>query len=163
MAEPKIMTGARAVFKVNNKVIAYATNVGWRIGIPHQPINVLGRYSAARLEPLGYDVTVNCGVLRFTKEGGQGNSAEAQDVRPKLQQLISWGDVTVEIIDRKTNETVLFVERARLTDQASNIDARGVWTETWTFVGIIAENSDAKDQAEASPAGKTPPNTAAAE
>ena len=69
MALPKVMTGARAVLKIDNKPLAFATNVGYRVAIPHAPVNVLGRYSAARHEPLGYDVTVNCGILRFVDAG----------------------------------------------------------------------------------------------
>jgi len=164
MATPKIMTGARAIFSIDNEVVAFATNVGYRIAIPHAPINVLGRYSAARQEPLGYDVTVNAGVLRFTSPGGKGNAPDkASTIQPTLNDIINKDDITIEIKDRKTKETVLLVSRARLTDRGGNMGARDLLTENWTFVGIVGEDGDAQGQAEASPPNGIAPNTGAAE
>ena len=71
--EPKVMSGPRAILKIDGKVIAYASNVSWVRITQYNPINVLGLYSTARFEPTGYDCTVNCNIFRFTKEGGKGN------------------------------------------------------------------------------------------
>ena len=163
MALPKIMTGARAVLKIKDSIIAFATNVGYRISIPHAPVNVLGRYSAARHEPIGYDVTVNCGVLRFADAGGKGNSADgALQIAPKVQDIINFDDIKIEIIDRKTDQTILLVHRARCTDRGGNLGARDLLTENWTFVGIVGEDEESGPQNEASSPGSEPPNTGAA-
>jgi len=147
---PKVMTGARAILKINKNPVAFATNVGYRIAIPHAPINVLGRYSAARHEPLGYDVTVTCGTMRFVESGGKGNSPDNATVgiQPMVGNIMKQEDISIEITDRKTGETVLVVNRARLTDRGGNMGARDLLTENWTFVGIIAESSDAPEQGE---------------
>lgn len=164
MALPKMMTGARAILKIDNKVVAFATNVSYTVSIPHAPINVLGRFSAARHEPLGYDVTVNCGVLRFSEAGGGGNSADGiANIQPTLQDLINKEDIKIEIMDRKTDQTILLVSRARLTNKSGNMGARDLLSESYTFVGIVAENSEALGQQEASTPGSIPPNTGAAE
>lgn len=169
MATPKIMTGARAIFKVTTpageKTIAYATNVSYRIAIPSATVVVLGRYSAARIEPLGVDVTVNCGVLRFTGVSGSGNSPvnPSLQIQPTLQQLINSEDIKIEIRDRKTNEPVLLVTRAKLTDRGGNIGARDMASENWTFIGIWAVDGDALEQEESSSPGPIPPNTEAAQ
>lgn len=168
---PKVMTGARAILKIKGgagqppRMVAMATNVGYRVAIPHSPINVLGRYTAAGFEPLGMDVTVNCGVLRFPKSGGSGNSpaSTAQGIQPKLQEIMTFEDLQIEIIDRKTNDTIALVARARLTDRGGNMGARDLLAENWTFVGVLLESSDAPEQEEASPAGHEGPNVEAAE
>ena len=162
MALPKIMTGARAILKINNKILAFATNVGYRIAIPHAPINVLGRYSAARHEPLGYDVTVNCGALRFAESGGGNAPDGAAGIQPKLQDIINQDDIKIEIIDRKTSQTVLVVNRARLTDRGGNMGARDLLTENYTFVGIVGESEESGPQEESSAPGAIDPNTGAA-
>ena len=154
MSTPLIMTGARAILRItsgaNKRIVAFATNVGYRIAIPHAPVTVLGKYAAARFEPLGYDVTVNCGSLRFTKEGGAGNSPDSpsQGIQPTLQQIMTFDDIAIEIIDRKTNETLIHIARARLTDRGGNLGARDMLTENWTFVGIVATSGDSGDQTE---------------
>lgn len=163
MALPKIMTGARAILKIDNKIIAFATNVGYRIAIPHAPVNVLGRYSTARHEPLGLDVSVNCGILRFTEEGNKGNAPDGlAALMPKVQDIINKDDIKIEILDRKTGQTILVVNRARLTDRGGNMGSRDLLTENWTFVGIIGESSESGPQDESSSPGSTPPNTGAA-
>ena len=168
---PKVMTGARAILKVKGgagqppRIVAMATNVGYRVAIPHAPINVLGRYTAAGFEPLGMDVTVNAGILRFPKAGGGGNAPDntGQGIQPKLQEIMTFEDLQIEIIDRKTNEVICLVARARLTDRGGNMGARDLLAENWTFVGVLMESSDAPEQEESSPAGNEPPNTEAAE
>ena len=148
MAFPKIMTGARAKLSINGAAVAFATNVGYRIAIPHAPINVLGRYSAARHEPLGYDVTVTCGVMRFVDEVG-GNSPDVESlIQPTVQTIMDKEDMKIEILDRKNGKTILVVNRARLTDRGGNMGARDLLTENWTFVGIIADSEGATGQSD---------------
>ena len=148
---PKVMTGARAIFSIAGKPVAFATNVGYRIAIPHAPVNVLGRFSAARHEPLGYDVTVTCGVMRFIADGG-GNAPDDPlvDIQPTVDGILNKEDMEISIIDRKSQKTILHVGRARLTDRGGNMGARDLLTENWTFVGIIADSDEAPGQGEAS-------------
>lgn len=160
------MTGARAILRANNQIVAFATNVGYRIIIPHGAVNVMGRYSAARHEPLGYDVTVNCGVMRFTGPGspGTGNSADApgDEIMARVNDIISLEELSIEIIDRATDQKVLLVSRARMTERSGNMSARDMLAENWTFVGVIAESGDSPNQQESSAPGTTLPNTEAA-
>jgi hypothetical protein len=164
MALPKVMTGARAILRINGKVVAFATNVGYREIIPHGAVNVLGRYSAARHEPLGYDVTVNCGSMRFTAAGGKGNAPNAKNggIFARVQDIISKDELQIEVLDRATDEVILLVARARMTERSGNVGARDMLAENWSFVGVIAESSDSGPQAESSAPGTTPPNVDAA-
>ena len=154
--KPKILTGARAILKMagadgSKKIVAFGTNVGYRIAIPHAPINVLGRYSAARHEPLGYDVTVNCGVLRFIEDDLVGNAPDnpGTSIQPRVQEIMNHPDIEIEILDRKSGKSIVTVGRARLTDRGGNVGARDLLTENWTFVGIIAQSGDSGAQHEA--------------
>jgi hypothetical protein len=163
---PKVMTGARAVLQFNTgsklMTLAYATNVGYRIAIPHAPVNVLGRYSAARHEPLGYDVTVTCGTLRFVAaDGSNAPDDPALAIQPTVDQIMLKEDLEINILDRKTGKTVIHVARARLTDRGGNMGARDLLTENWTFVGIIADEGVAQDEG-GDAAGGPGPNTEAA-
>lgn len=164
MALPKVMTGARAILRINGKVVAFATNVGYRIAIPHGAVNVLGRYSVARHEPLGLDVTVTCGTMRFTGAGGTGNSPATANngIFPRVQDIISKDELQIEVLDRATDEVILLVNRARMTERSGTMGSRDMLSEAWNFVGVIAEDSDSGPQSESSSPGTTPPNTEAA-
>ncbi len=158
MSLPKIMSGARAILQINDKPIAFATNVGYRIDIPHSAVNVLGRYSVARHEPVGIDVTLTCGVLRFTKATGQGNAADSigtgNPIAPRVQDLINSEELKIIVIDRATNETIISVNRCRLTGRGGSLASRDLLSENWTFAGIIADDSDSGGQQE-SPGANT--------
>lgn len=164
MALPKVMTGARAVLMINGKPVAFATNVGYRVGVPHGAVNVLGRYSVARHEPLGLDVTVTCGTMRFTGAGGTGNSPSKPSfsIFPRVQDIINKDELMIEIRDRATDQVVLRVARARMTERSGTMGARDMLSEAWNFVGIMAEDDDSGPQAESSAPGTTPPNNEAA-
>jgi hypothetical protein len=166
MSLPKIMSGARAIFRVNNKVVAFATNVNYTVSHPHQAISVLGRYSAARHEPTGVEVSFGCSAMRFTAAGGKGNSPQAaatDRLMPRLQDILSTDELMVEIVDRATDQTLLMVSRARMTQRSGSMGSRDLLSESWTFVGVVAEDDDSGAQQESSLPGTTPPNTAAAE
>jgi hypothetical protein len=165
MALPLIMSGARAIFRINNRVVAFATNVNYTIGIPHQAVNVLGRFSTARNEPIGSEVSVGCTSMRFTKSKGNGNSPQkkgADNIMPRLQDILSSEELSIEIIDRATDETLLMVSRARMTQRSGSLGSRDLLSEGWQFVGVIGEDSDSGPQQESSTPGSTPPNTDAA-
>lgn len=165
MALPKIMSGARAIFRINNKVVAFATNVNYSVSHPHQAVNVLGRYSTARHEPVGAEVSFGCTAMRFTATAGKGNSPQkkgAENIMPRLQDILSTDELQVEIIDRATDETLLMVSRAKMTQRSGSMGSRDLLSESWQFVGIVAEDSDSGPQNESSAPGTTAPNTDAA-
>jgi hypothetical protein len=166
MAIPKMMSGARAIFRVNNRVIAFATNANYTIQIPHTAVNVLGRFTPARHEPTGAEVSVACTVMRFTKKGGAGNSPQkkgSENVLPRIQDILNTDTLSIEIIDRQTDETLLMVAQARCTQRSGSMGSRDLLSEGWQFVGILGEDSDSGPQNEASTPGITPPNTEAAQ
>lgn len=159
------MSGARAIFRINNKVVAFATNVNYSVGQPHQAVNVLGRFSSARHEPVGSEVSFGCTAMRFTKKTGDGNSPQkkgAGNIMPRLQDLLNADELQVEIIDRATDETLLMVSRARMTQRSGSMGSRDLLSESWQFVGIIAEDDDSGPQNESSFPGTTAPNNEAA-
>jgi hypothetical protein len=165
MALPKIATGARAIFRINGRIVAFGTNVGYRIAIPHGAVNVLGRYSVARHEPLGMDVSLTAGSMRFTGQGGTGNSPSsiASDmIFPRANDIINFDELQIEVIDRANDETIVAVDRARMTERSGTMGARDMLSEAWNFVGIIARDSDSGAQKEQSGPLGPPPNDEAA-
>lgn len=158
-AKPLIMSGARARLLINNKLVAFSTNVNYDIFMAHQPVVVMGRYSTPRHEPVGYDVSVTCGSFRFTSTGGN-NTPDASDggFAPTLNNLVTSEELTITIEDRQTGKKMLVIEHARLTRRTGSMGARDLLTETWSFVGTIAWNDDSGQQAE----GGIGPNVEAA-
>jgi hypothetical protein len=62
---PFFLTGANAKVKVNNKTIAFCTDLSYSVQVNHAAPKVLGMYEASSLEPLSYEVTGTFTVIRY--------------------------------------------------------------------------------------------------
>ena len=62
---PFFLTGGNARILLNNKTVAYATNVTYRISVKHATPRVLGRFEVEVIQPLTYDVTGTLSVIRY--------------------------------------------------------------------------------------------------
>lgn len=64
---PFFLTGANARILLNNKTMAYATDVSYRIAVKHASPRVLGRFEVEVHQPLAYDVTGTFTVIRYSR------------------------------------------------------------------------------------------------
>lgn len=65
---PFFLTGANAKVKVNNKTIAFCTDVSYSVNVHHVAPRVLGMYESTSLEPLYYEVTGTFSVIRYVAD-----------------------------------------------------------------------------------------------
>jgi hypothetical protein len=66
-------------------------------------------------------------------------SAVSLHFQPVLKELLLQPELVVTILDEQ-NRTLLSVSGVKLTGRSGTVDARGVWTETLTFVGRLAHD-----------------------
>ena len=64
---PFFLTGAAAKILLNNKTVAFATDISYRISVKHAAPRVLGRYEVEVIEPLSYDVTGSFTIIRYSR------------------------------------------------------------------------------------------------
>jgi hypothetical protein len=69
MAElkPFFLTGANAKIILNNKTVAFATDVAVSIDIKHATPRVLGRFEVEVVQPLAYEVSGSLTIIRYAK------------------------------------------------------------------------------------------------
>jgi hypothetical protein len=128
---PKALTGARAIIRVNGEILAFATSVTYTFDTQYVQIWEVDSSSAAELAPTKMNIEVTCTNIKIpdqspTKSGIQANFWS------HLKQCYS----SIEILDRNTDELILFVETAMLTRREGTINSRGIATETWVFKGM---------------------------
>lgn len=68
---PFFLTGGNARILLNNKTVAYATNVTYRVSVKHASPRVLGRFEVEVVQPLAYEVTGSLSIIRYGR-GLQG-------------------------------------------------------------------------------------------
>lgn len=126
-----VMTGAKAIFRLNGTQVAYASNVTFNENIQLEEVNVLDQLNVLEYAETGYRVDMSCQTFRVANA-----SVKQLGIMQKLGDILTQGVMTAEIIDRVSNATILLMEGVKLESRQSSVDARGVMTETWSFKGI---------------------------
>jgi hypothetical protein len=62
---PFFLTGGNARILLNNRTVAYATNVTYRVSVKHAYPRVLGRFEVEVIQPLAYEVTGTLSIIRY--------------------------------------------------------------------------------------------------
>ena len=70
---PFFLTGANAKVRVNDKTIAFCTDVSYSVTINHASPKILGMYESVSLEPLSYEVNGTFTVIRYAADVAQTN------------------------------------------------------------------------------------------
>lgn len=65
---PTFITGANAKVKVNDKTLAFCTDLSYSVQILTQTPKILGMYEGSSVEPLGYSVSGSFSVIRYAKD-----------------------------------------------------------------------------------------------
>ncbi len=65
---PFFITGAKAKVRLNNKTLAFCTDLSYSIQVLHQTPKILGMYEGSSEEPLGYSVSGSFTVVRYAKD-----------------------------------------------------------------------------------------------
>lgn len=64
---PTFITGAKAKIKINDKTMAFCTDLSYSVQIITQTPKILGMYEGSSVEPLGYSVSGSFTVVRYAK------------------------------------------------------------------------------------------------
>lgn len=151
------VTGANAKIQIDGTTFAYATNVGYDINVQTIPIEGIGRYEAWSNEPVSYSCSGSLSVIRYTKRAAvsgidnvdaDGNTIDqvatgtvgnmSQHLDPSKLLLSETFDLVIYEKTKDGNNTVVKIIDCRLTRRSGNLDKRGVLTDQYTFVGILA-------------------------
>ena len=82
--KPFFITGANAKIKVNDKTLAFCTDLSYSVSVLTQTPKILGMYEGSSVEPLGYTVAGSFTVIRYAKDaksnvGNAPNGAASND------------------------------------------------------------------------------------
>ncbi len=128
-------TGARVVFRISGRKIAFANAMNYTVAHAHQPVDVLDQLAPAEYAETGYTVNFTCNMFRISNQ-----DPISLGLRPKLQNILIQPELTAELVDRITGVTLMLIERVKCTQEDFNIDARNLGQLTLSFVGIKMSN-----------------------
>ena len=131
MGFPRVHTGARAILKIANNLIVFATNVQYSITTEYKEIQGVDNSLPEELAPTKISVTVRCTSLRVPQE-----SASVLALQPTILNHLQQKYLSIELLDRGTNETILYVPKAMLVERSGIVATRQMANETWVLKGI---------------------------
>ena len=126
-----VLTGGRAIFKINSVKIAWATDVSWTKNHEHLPIQVLDQLEPIEYAPTGYFVSMTASGFRVPQYSAMG-----QGFMPPLSQILMFPELQITLEDKVTGQVILYMYRVKCIGASGNISTRSVSTETYNFVGI---------------------------
>jgi len=136
------MTGSRAQFSIGARKIAFASNVSFNENIQYEPINVLDKLEVEEHAEVGYTVDLQCQNFRVPD-----SSVKQLGIMSKLKQILTQGELQAQVVDKNTEASLLLMTGVKLQARQTTVDARGVMTETWSFVGRQSQDESEDDTA----------------
>ena len=146
-------TGARAVIRINNDIVAIAENYSYSISTPAEPIHLLGRMSSAEIVHLSYEaVPISLSGIRIINQG-----AHVQGKVTKLQDLLNSEDLTISISDRQnpSGSPVANFIGCKSTGYSTGVAAKGSSRISINYMARMMED-ESGNQSESSGAVELP-------
>lgn len=131
VATPKVFTGARAIIKLNGDLMVFATDVSYSIETEYKPLREIDNSLPAELTPGQIAIQVVASGLRIPF-----GSPTMSRLAPTIMNAMTQPYCTIELRDRLTDATILYVAQAQMTRRGGRVSSRSMANETWTFVGI---------------------------
>ena len=130
----RVLSGARARLKINGQDVLYATNATYSEEIQYDPVEVLDLLEVAEHVPTAYRVTFSAQHVRGV--GEPIKNREGLTIMPRLEDILTSGELTASVEDSVTGAIVANIERVRATRYTQNIGARGMVLTDVEFVAI---------------------------
>jgi hypothetical protein len=152
-----LITGANGKIKVNNVTLGYATSLNLSTRVDMIPGETMGRYEVVSNEPIAYSTNGSFTMLRYTEGGvkaglpGVNKTSESNSIgaiglsgQVNPSAILNSGTFEVEVYQKTSGDPkslqIFKVSNCRITSRSGGVNKRGIYEETFNFVGIISED-----------------------
>ena len=147
----KTMTGARAKVRVDGEIVGIFDSCQYGANIGTEPIHILGRYSPDEISINSYEaVQVACSGFRIVDQG-----VHVLPAAPKLQDLLLFETVQLEVEDRQTGANIMIVKNCVPSNWGEAQQAKGTTRFNITYIGTVLSD-ESGDQEESDGATSLP-------
>lgn len=138
------ISGARIVFRIEGKKVAFATNVTYQIRHDHVPVLVLDQLEPEEYAEVGYYITFSASGFRVPGYSPMG------DIMPVLQDILYQGELSAEIYDKVSKKILLKLYRVKPIARAGQYAAGQLAGDNMDFVAIKAGDENVLDPGDSS-------------
>jgi hypothetical protein len=135
----QVFTGARAVLLIQGKKVGYCTNCNGGEQVQYEDVDVLDNIEVEEQVPVKYRARFAAGFVQLVSEDAKSLGHFAllgANAADHLRNILTTGDLTIQIQDNQTNKIVALFEQAKGASNNFTINAVGVVARDMEFVGI---------------------------
>jgi hypothetical protein len=142
--KPQAISGARTIFQFNGSVIAAGFALSGVITTDAEEISGIDNVWTDELAPRRVSINMTCQVYRTPDNdpvvlGVAPNADASKSITSETQlQFAASKYISIEIRDKVTDKTIIFVPRAWIMSRAFSVAAGELFVETWTIKGICS-------------------------
>lgn len=130
----KILTGARCRLSLDGVKVALAMECAFGEEIPHEAIEPMDQFDVAEHVPTAYRVNFSAQMVRVA--GSPIKNRDGVIIMPKLEQILTRGEMTGTVEDPTTGTLIANIQRVRTTGYNCRVGARAVILTDVQFVAI---------------------------
>lgn len=125
-----VLTGARTIISVNGRTLPIISDISADIQTDHIELKTVDNLSAEEIAPTSVSIRMTITCYRLPDNG-----LSQLGITPGAGQIMSSPYTNVEVRDRLTDATILFVPKMRITNVSLRSPARGPAQVTMSLVG----------------------------
>lgn len=128
-----VLTGPCVKLYINNNLYKEVQQVSYSIDYGEYEIYGIDSPFPQEIAPGRTVVRGSISGIRIKNSGG----IQAYDARPLIRDLLSAPYISIRLNDRASNEDILFIQSAKITNQKMSVGVRGTVKLSFDFSGLI--------------------------
>lgn len=129
----QVLTGSKASLKLNGVKVAFVAGVNVNREDGLADIDVLDQLEVAELAEISHKASFSCTLFKV-----DANAANKFGFDPaSLNDLLTQPGLTMEVYNRITDKVECTISGIKRESSSGSVDARGIWSGTWNFKGIV--------------------------
>lgn len=137
--QPKVLSGQRVAISFNGQAYAFGSVLDYSIDTQVSDFSGIDSVLPTELSPDRLRVTMSLRIFRTIDNDPAAEGVLFQKgLRQEIDQQMfaAKAYISVEVRDRQTDETIMFIPRALVSSRSASVDAENLMTENWNIVGI---------------------------
>ena len=135
------ISGAKALFMIDGKNVAHASNANLNITVNSQPVECIGDENVKEYTETGITISLNCSIFRVYSK-----TAKAMGIRPSLSNILLQPTIVVKIKEKLSDNTLRVLEGVKYAGESEGLDARGVMQTQYNFT--VLKSYDETEEAD---------------
>ena len=129
----KTIAGAHIVLYINGSVYNEVQELQYTIDYGEEPIYGIDSVFPQEIKITRVSIQGSVSGVRIENSNGLQGDIGA---RPKITGSVFAPYISIRITDRRSDEDIIFIPYARITNERTNVSAKGIMKTSFSFSGI---------------------------